>query len=239
MYCFKCGAKNDNDNKYCISCGQDLNEGLQPTNNLNKEDNILKSLKPISIMAIVFSLIFPFSIIGFILSVIGLIYNGKYKKETSENSKYFPLSIIGIVFSIIHIIFIILIIFITILAGIETEDTFVGKWNCRNSYMLKTYSVTTEFKNNGKFSWGKYSDVINNNYLGTYTHYKKSDSNLNEQHYSVTMYIKDFTLNGEIKEDHPGIYDTLNADVYVDDDKDDMEIIITTTNRKYYCDRVD
>lgn len=239
MYCSKCGSKNNDNSKYCISCGQDLNSSIEISNNLGDENSILKKLKPISIAGIILSFIFPFTIIGLILSIIGLVLNSKYKKENGTGTKYFSLCLIGLIFSIIQIIFIIFVALIFIVFRIETTDTLVGKWECGISPISDNYYVTTEFKHNGKFSWGKYGDEFNNNYLGTYTYYEKSDSNFNRQHYGMTMYIKDYTLKGKIQEDKSGIHETLNADVYVSDDREDMEITITTTNRKYYCERVD
>lgn len=239
MYCPKCGKENNESSKYCTSCGQDLNGVIDLQNNLNNDNDILKKLKPISIVGFIFSFLFPLSIIGLILSIIGLVYNNKYKKENGTGTKYFLLSLIGLIISILEIFCILFIILVVIVIKAETTDTFVGKWDCRNSYILNNYSVTTEFKDNGKFSWGKYGDELNNNYLGNYTYYKKSDSNLDTQHYGITMNIEDYTLKGEIQEDKSGIHETLNADVYISDDKEDMEITITTTNRKFYCVRVD
>lgn len=239
MYCPKCGKENNGDGKYCTSCGQDLNGVIEESNNLNNENDILKKLKPISITGIILSFLFPLSIIGLILSIIGLVYNNKYKKQNGTGTKYFPLSIIGLIISILEIFCILFLILVIIVIRVEMTDTFVGKWNCGISSISDDYYVTTEFKDNGKFSWGKYGDELNNNYLGNYTYYRKSDSNLNIQHYGITMNIEDYTLKGEIQEDKSSIYETLNADVYVSDDKEDMEITITTTNRKYYCERVD
>lgn len=239
MYCPKCGKENNVDNKYCISCGQELNGFIEISKNLNDESSILRKLKPIAITGIILSFLFPFSIIGLILSIIGLVYNNKYKKANGIGTKYFPLSLIGLIISILEIFCILFLILIIIAIDVDATDTFVGKWNCKSVYLLDTYSVTTEFKDNGKFSWGKYGDEINNNYLGNYTYYEESDSNLDTQHYSITMNIEDYTLKGEIQEDKSGIHDTLNADVYVSDDNENMKMAITTTNRRFYCERVD
>lgn len=239
MFCIRCGTENDKNNKYCSSCGSELSGNTNVTNSVDNENPILKKAKTISIVGIILSFIFPLSIIGFILSIIGLVFNGKYRKETGRNGNYFPLNIIGLIISTVQIIVILFVILFTVLLVTGTNDTYVGKWNCGTSSYSSNYYVTAEFKENGKFSWGKYGDVLNNNYLGNYTEYKRSTSDLSRQYYDLTLNIEDYTLNGEVQEDKSRIHETLDADIYVYDESDRAVITITTTNKVYYCKRVD
>lgn len=239
MFCTKCGTENEKNNKYCSSCGSQLNGDSAITSNSNTENPILKKAKTISIVGIILSFIFPLSIIGFILSIMGLVLNGKYRKETGRNGNYFPLNIISLIISTVQLIVVILILLFSFILVAGTNDTYVGKWNCGSSSYSTNYHVTAEFKKNGQFSWGKYGDESNNNYLGTYTEYKRSTSDINKQYYDITLNIDDYTLNGKVQEDKSNIHQTLNADVYVYDESDRAVITITTTNKVYYCRRVD
>ena len=164
MFCKNCGQKNEENNKFCISCGLNLNE--ETKNNVMKTDNNKANI--ISIIGVVLCFIPILNIIGLILSIIALIMNRNYKKTTGKSTNYFVLNIIGLIISIIEIMIIIVIIICIIVYYDIYKDSYVGKWNCSSYSSIYNYSVEAEFKENGTFSWGKYGDVSNNNFIGIF-----------------------------------------------------------------------
>lgn len=238
MFCKNCGQKNEENNKFCISCGLNLNE--ETKNNVMKTDN--NKAKIISIIGVVLCFIPILNIIGLILSIIALIMNRNYKKTTGKSTNYFVLNIIGLIISIIEIMIIIVIIICIIVSYDIYKDSYVGKWNCSSYSSIYNYSVEAEFKENGTFSWGKYGDVSNNNFIGTYkvngysNNYKFDQNNDYDKKYDIKLKINSYTLNGKYQDDLSGLYENLDTNMYIDDDN--SIITINTTNKKYYCKRV-
>ncbi len=240
MFCKKCGEKNEDNSKFCISCGSKLTGETNEVNIEKKED---KKIKIISIIGVILCFIPIINIIGLILVIIGLIMCGSYKKKNGTSSNYFIINLIGLIISIIETIVIIFVIFCVILSFNSYKNSYIGKWYCSTYSGISGYSVEAEFKENGTFSWGKYGDAQNNNFIGTYTaklkklnnYYSYSYDEYDKQ-YDMDLKINSYMLNGKNQNNLSGLYKNLDANMYIDDD-DESIIYINTTNKRYYCRR--
>ena len=108
-FCTNCGARLEDKDKFCTSCGKPIEEGQVQTNNTQVVVNNNSSNGPTNGLAIagfVVSLVSLcccglFSIVGLILSIIGLVK----AKDYNNNGK--GLAIAGVIISAISILFLI------------------------------------------------------------------------------------------------------------------------------------
>jgi hypothetical protein len=227
MYCKYCGEKNEETNNFCKSCGSKLKEERVVNNNAN-------NAKIISIIGLIFCFIPFLSVVGLVLSIIGLLINNKLKKENGVKPSYRVLNIIGIVVSVLDLILSIIVLVYTIIS--LNSKPYVGKWDCTSySSFYSSYSIEVEFKDNKTFSWGQYGDVSNNGFLGTYTA-SKEDSNENDEIYNLKLKINSYTLNGENQTDLSNVETDLDTEMYITDDSSIIKI--NTTDSSFYCKKV-
>lgn len=239
MFCKKCGEKNKENSKFCISCGSNLTEETSSKPSTNEDNKI----KVISIIGVILCFIPILNIIGLILAIIGLIMCSKFKKKNGTSSNYFIINIIGLIISIIETLIIIFVTFCVILAFKSYNNSYIGKWNCSSYEDSLNYAVETEFKKDGTFTWARYNDAKNNSFTGTYTAKLIKSNNRDpfsyedyDNQYDIDIKLDGFLLNGKNTDSLPGFYKNLEADMYIDDDE--SIIYMKTTNKKLYCKRV-
>ena len=129
MYCTNCGNKLNNNDKFCVNCGEKrtIVENINiNNNNVNKNNN--SGLKIASIIlgsvSIIGSILFIFAPFCLILSIIGLIL-GICALRKEKNVSGILLNSIGFVLSIIITIFIIL-AFIFMFENIDINNYHSG-----------------------------------------------------------------------------------------------------------------
>lgn len=218
MYCMNCGKETNNENQICNDCSPKK-----------------KSNKGISIVGIVLSFIIPLA--GFILSIIGLTKGNKIEKETGEKNKYFVVNVIGIIASVFMFIiqFVVIIVVFALMIGLSSSS-IEGKWECRSSMYSSSIPVAEmELGSDKTFKWGKYNDSFDNKIEGEYR-ITSTNSNNNYKSHGVTIEVENYVVNGEDKEiDNK----ELRAYMYLyKSNKDSMRFYLYTTQKTYYCTRV-
>lgn len=223
MYCVRCGKNIDENSKYCTSC-------RYPVNGKVKEE-IKDNSKVISILGMILSFLIP--IIGLILSIISVCKCKKYKSKTGNNSKYKGLSIAGLIISIIMTFTHLIIIFVVVIIAFvgNGKSKLNGTWNC--SYSNYTYyAATASFNEDKTFTWRKYNDSTNKNYIdGTYSINSREYKN-DITTYEFKLRIDHQYVNGIDK----GIENAyLKAKIY---DDNYATIYNEKTSKIYHCKRV-
>ncbi len=224
MYCSKCGAQNELNSKFCIQCGNSLNQVV------DQEDKKVKSIKTISVIAFIFSIILP--PVGLVLSIIGLVKCNKYKKETNKNVSYLPFNIVGIIVSIFisFIIILIILVFASVFSIFNSNDKILkSTWNCRTNSYFGNYVLTVQF-NEKDFLWAKYGDEEENQLRGNYYILSREyDDGTSE--YEIKFTPNYYISNGIESDDYP-------KSMIMDIDFDQTSATITSENSfKYYCER--
>ena len=227
MYCVKCGEKNKKDNKFCVKCGTLLTEEVK-----SQDNNELNNIKIISVLSLVCAfIIFP---VGLVLSIIGLIKNGKYKRKTGEKTNYNAFNIAGLIVSIFELL--ITLVVIIIIIGIFSStgllnNAFEGSYKCKKGQYTYIYSVNAKFDNN-KLTWSKYGDEDKNILEATYYVNKRNfDNNTLSYSLKVTPYY--YMINGIESSNY-------NKNTTMDININSEDVTIEFGNgSKYYCDKID
>ena len=224
MYCVRCGKNIGEGSKYCTSCGYPVNGKVKEENEKKDNTNV------ISILGMIFSFIIP--IIGLILNIISICKCNKYKSKTGNNSKYKGLSFAGLVISIImtiiHFTIILIVVIVTLVSSGSSKLN--GTWNCSYSN-YPYYAVTATFNEDKTFTWKKYNDSTNKNYLdGTYfinsREYKNGITT-----YEFKLKIDHQIVNGDDKGKENAY---IKAKIY----DDNATIYNERTNKIYHCKKV-
>lgn len=225
MYCVRCGKNIDEGSKYCTSCGY-------PVNGKVKEEHETKdNAQVISILGMIFSFIIP--VIGLILNIISICKCSKYKSKTGNDSKYKSLSFAGLIISIIMTIIHMIIIFVVVVFTLvgSGSSKLNGTWNCSYSN-YSYYVVTAKFNEDKTFTWKKYNDSTNKNYLdGTYF------INSREYNNGITTYEFKLRIDHQIvNSDDKGKENAyIKAKIY---DDNYATIYNEKTNKIYHCKKV-
>lgn len=225
MYCVRCGKNIDEGSKYCTSCGY-------PVNGKVKEEHEIKdNAQVISILGMIFSFIIP--VIGLILNIISICKCSKYKSKTGNDSKYKSLSFAGLIISIIMTIIHMIIIFVVVVFTLvgSGSSKLNGTWNCSYSN-YSYYVVTAKFNEDKTFTWKKYNDSINKNYLdGTYF-INSREYNNGITTYEFKLRIDHQIVNGDDKGKENAY---IKAKIY---DDNYATIYNEKTNKIYHCKKV-
>lgn len=222
MYCSYCGKKIDDGQKFCNSCGKQIqNEVLDK----NKKSN---GIKVISILALIFSIVFyP---VGLVLSIIGIVKCNKYKKENNKKSSYFVFNIAGLVISIIMIfmtIFFIIMLFLLTGFFSKTDKNLQSTWVCKSTPFSTVYNLKVNF-DGSNFSWAKYADEDNNVVKGTYKVLSRDYSN-GEIEYELLLRPKYYVISGNVINDY-------NNDFEIEIEFSNQNATIKLENSQmYYC----
>ena len=217
MYCTNCGKKLKEENGICENCSS------------KKE----KSNKCISILGVIFSFIIP--IIGFILSLIGLIKGSKIEKNTGSKNKYFALNLTGLILSIVIFIvqIIIGIVILLVIVGIS-PNRISGNYECSGSLYSSLSTVEMRLGSDKSFVWGKYGSVSDNKLSGKYRINSMNSTN-GSTTYTLKIKINDYIVNGENKSLSN---DEIYANIYTSkNNKNYLRMYLPLTGKTYYCTR--
>lgn len=214
-YCPKCGEENNNEAKFCKSCGKSLDEVINQANN-NQINNNKESLGTASIVLGIIALIFalfcftlfpifltiPLSLVGLILGIVNKVKKGK---------KFAGIILNGVAIFVSILFFIIgLIVFATSISTPgnslynffnrlynslerETSDNYVsGIYNCKSfdgTGAKGDYIVRFELNKDYTFLWAKYGDTKNNYVKGTYafTDLHKINNSGDYKYYNINI----------------------------------------------------
>ena len=219
MYCPNCGNKIDNQ-KYCPNCGTMNRNNIQPEpKNNNETAGIILGIISLVLNFIIFFFAIP-------LSIIGLVFSKKAKKQTNRMNAGIVLNIISLVIGIINLIICLVIVFI-IGISIKTlfsteikektlreqqEQTYkryednpsidktplIGEWNCSNLNNQNKYVFKIELDKNGKYKIGDYETYKKNYAKGEYVVTDKKNKEYID--YSLIDYTIYFKTTDEYKE---------------------------------------
>ena len=236
MYCKNCGNKLNENEKFCSNCGMTIESNLNNSklpnmndnsnnsniSNMNTNSNInnyqqqinsvsgkANKWKTISmvlgIIAIVLSFIFYFYTLP--LSIIGLIFGIKAKKEDTKNSIGFIVNIVAIAITIIMTI----IVFVIDLPNNETNN-----YNNDNSYNDSNYGDYGETDG----VKGNYSrDAFSGNSFEYKTGYDSATFIFNKDSTFEVSYVNGATYKGTYE-----LYNGLYISVKADEIKNDTSI---------------
>ncbi len=200
---------------------------------MEKETEIKKDRKVISIIGIILSFIVP--IVGFVLSLISLLKGSKMEKETGEKNKYFIINVIGLVTSVImFFVQIVIILFVVILVIGLSPKSITGNYECSGSLYSSLSTVEMRLGNDKSFVWGKYGSVSDNKLSGKYKINSMNSTNGNTT-YTLKIKINDYIVNGESKSLSN---DEINANIYTSkNNKNYLRMYLPLTRKMYYCTR--
>ena len=134
MYCSKCGNNNNQENKYCVNCGNNLCSNITTQTDGNKETSLV-----LGIICLVSS--FFINILCFIPGIISIVYAKKYKKDSGKLGVGFGLSLAGMIFSFIILLLTILLFWLMAVMISEINIEGNNNYNYETEYTYNIPSV--------------------------------------------------------------------------------------------------
>ncbi len=232
MFCSKCGYKNNEDARYCINCGNMLNNNV----NNNNDNALTKAYKrkststKIGIISLI--ILFVTRTLAILLAIIGLVIGIKEKEKRGI--------IINIICIIISILFILGGIILNFVSEFE-ENNYIGEYACSDYVENSTNALEETMKFSLKkdktflmtYSYSTASGIIDGTYEITGIKYT-TKNNENYTTYTINFDANTRVINGEkITEPYVTQYNLIIADT------SEVYLQNTISNSLYLCRKIE
>lgn len=208
MICNKCGTQNNDNSRYCLSCGNELVQNVQPIPSYGQPIN------------------------NFSQPVQQPMYGQTVYMQQPVKKNNTAGLVIGIIAGVLVFFFVVGVLArkTNPVAGKWNCKSFNGT-NASGDYLM-----TINFKYDKKFSWEKYNDGKDNYVTGKYTVKKvdKSNNNTDYKYYSIELKPEKYINNGEEKQ----AASSTKYEIGIIDSKDGHRQAIMINNysyNMYYC----
>ena len=198
------------------------------TENKKKKDygKISKTIGIISIISVFILMVFVFPI-----SIVGLVFGLKHKKEDGKLN-------IGIILNVISILLMVPIYLVYSNWLFNPVNPVVGTWNCSTSYENpENYAITLKLNRNKTFIWNKYGDAENNYVKGKFEFkdLKKSSPDMSFFYYSIKLTSDNFVSGGQLQsQEYKSNYE-IGVGTSLSKARNKAVLINEASYNMYYC----